>query len=165
MIIGLAVLSSASAFADCEKGTAECYLGTYTGVELQGYYGYVSDVKCQIEITKSSSDKNDIRFKYSDINGKVSSKTQKFTYYAEMSSDGSILPSQYISLIRLKNELPEESKRKSFTLDLQLDEDLALVGTSVVEKTYRPLSLNVLFGIHSAWSAPRFSCTNLVKIK
>ena len=164
-VIGLALLTSASVFANCEKGTVECYLGTYTGVELQGYYAYETDSKCQIEITKSGSDKDVIRFKYFDINGKVSIKTQQFENYTEIHSDGSAMPRNYISRLRLKKDLPEDSKRKSYTLDLQLDENLVLVGTTVTVRTYRPLDLNVIFGIYDAWQSPSFSCAKLVKIK
>ena len=169
MIIGLAVLSSAAVFADCNKDTAECHLGTYAGVTMKGYYGNVTKDKCQIEITKSRTDKDDIQLNYTEgqlsINNKVSSNTQKFSYYAEISSDGSILPAQYISLIRLKKNLPEGSKKKAYKLDLQLDENLELVGVNVQEMKYSRLSLDVLLGIHSAWSTRSYSCTNLVKIK
>ena len=166
MIIGLAVLSSASAFADCNKDTAECYLGTYEG--YYNYYGDLPSEKCQVEISKKHSNKDEIQYNYSSdlvqFSGKVSSKTQVFANYTELYSDGSFRPVEYISRIRVKNDLPEKSKKKSHTLDLQLNENLELVGFNAEQVKYRP-SLNVIFGIHDSWLHNHVICTKLVKVK
>ena len=195
MILGLVAFSSVSVFANCDVNSIECHLGTYKGTTMEGNEDNHWNGSCEIEISRSGDKKNDIVYKntymkyhqnaFSNkgymkeniISGKVSSGTQNYEIYDDVSRRNSnyetYISPEFVSHLELLTNIPQNSNKTLNALEIRFDDQEKVNAIRLETRIHQPISSALFSRVDATLGGhgiKKFrynldSCYNLVKIK